>query len=177
VGARLGLRRRGEDRLGQAIALPQAGWQRDAADGAVGAVLLPAGARQVAADHDLDRQHVRPAAEHHPAAQLRPAERTRPAIGRRPEPAVGQVVRVGREQVVGNDAGRLDEPEAREAGQDAALVRDRRREHDVEGGQPVAGDEQEAVLPDREQVADLARADEGVSERHRRGPPARRGGR
>ena len=54
------------------------------------------------------------------------------------------------------------EPEARQAGQHAALVRDRRRQDDVEGAMPVAGDQQQPVVVDRVEVADLAGADERI---------------
>ena len=57
------------------------------------------------------------------------------------------------------------EPEPRQAGQDAALVGDRRRQDDVERAEPVGRDEEQAVVADRVQVADLAGAEEGVGER------------
>ena len=61
---------RREDRLGQPVALAQAGRQRDAAHGARRPVLLPAGAREVAADDAPRSAGPRRAADHHPAAQL-----------------------------------------------------------------------------------------------------------
>ena len=79
------------------------------------------------------------------------------------------------------------EPEPRQAGEHAALVGDRRGQDDVERGQPVRRDEQQPVVVDPVQVADLARAQEqrlacsiGTSLRHgpwARPPRARRAGR
>ena len=71
VVAGLRLRRRREDRFGQAIRLAQAGGQLDAADAAGLLVFLPARARQVAARDALDRQRPRAPAEHRSAAQRR----------------------------------------------------------------------------------------------------------
>ena len=74
-------------------------------------------------------------ADHHPAAQVVGLGRPEPAGIRGSVPS----------RWFGTMAGRLGEPEPRQAGQHAALVRDRRRQHDVEGGDPVRRDEQQAV--------------------------------
>ena len=54
--------------------------------------------------------------------------------------------------MVGHDVTGPAEPEDGQAGQDVALVGDRRRMHDVVGGDPVAGDHEQAVR----QVVELA---------------------
>ena len=48
------------------------------------------------------------------------------------------------------------EPEIRHIGQHPALVGNRRRQHHIEGRQPIGGDDQDLVIPDRIHVADLA---------------------
>ena len=59
-----------EDRLGQLVRLAQPGRQRVAADRPGGAVVLPAGADQVAADDALDRQHPQAPGQHRAAGQV-----------------------------------------------------------------------------------------------------------
>ena len=103
-----------------------------AADRAGREVVLPARAGEVAADDALDRQHLEA-----------------PALGR-------AAVAPQREQVVRHEVARLREPERREPGEHAALVGDLGRQHDVEGRDPVARDEQQAVVVERVQLADLA---------------------
>src|SRR5690606_19524502 len=48
------------------------------------------------------------------------------------------------------------EPEGRDGREHAALVADRLLQHDVEGGQPVGGHQQQLVLPHLVDVSDLA---------------------
>ena len=98
-------------------------------------VLLPARAGEVAADDALDRVHLEPLD---------------------PQRAAGDLVGdVGRDQVVGADVLGLAEPEDRHLGQHRALAGDRRRHHDVVGGDPVGGDHQQ-VVPVLVHVPDLA---------------------
>ena len=68
----LGLRRGREDRRRQPRRLHQARRQRDAAHRAGALVVLPAGAREVAARHAFDGQRVRAPHQHAAAAQARP---------------------------------------------------------------------------------------------------------
>ena len=65
-------------------------------------------------------------------------------------------VRQDSPEMVRDDVGGTSEPERREAGQHASLVGNRRREHDVEGGDAVARDEEQPVLVERVDLADLA---------------------
>ena len=139
------LRRRREDRLGELVRLLQALGQLVPADLAARAVVLPARAGEVAAHDALDRQHLEPAALHRAA-----------------------VVADG-EHVVRDDRREEREPVAGEAGQDAALVRDLGRQDDVEGRDAVGGDEQQALVVDLVDVADLAGRDVGL--RHVAVPP------
>ena len=59
----------------------------------------------------------------------------------------------------GHDPAVLREPEPREAGQHAALVGDLGRQHDVEGRDPVARDEQQALVVEGVDLAHLAAGD------------------
>jgi hypothetical protein len=76
-----------------------------------------------------------------------------------------------RDQVVWDDLSRAREPEAGETGEHAALVRDLGRQHDVEGRDAVAGDEQQALGIELEDLADLAARDVDGRFRHGRVPP------
>ncbi len=60
--------------------------------------------------------------------------------------------------MVGDDVGGQLEPEHRHLVQHLALVRDRRRHHDVIGRDPIGGDHQQVVLP----LIDLANLAGGV---------------
>ena len=135
VVAGLRLRRRREDRLRQSLRLPQPLGQSLAADLAALPIALPARPGEVPADDALDREHLEPS-----------------ALGGAP---VGAKV----EQVVGDDVARPGEPEAGEAREDAALVGDLGRKHDVEHGDSVAGDEEQPVVVEREQLAYLPAGD------------------
>ena len=126
----------------------QAGRQPVPADRARAPVVLPAGAGEVAADDALDRQHLEPPALHRPA-----------------------VVPDG-EQVVRAELARAREPERRQAAEHAALVGDLGRQDDVERRDPVARDEQQAVVVERVELADLSAADVHGGIRHGWVPPS-----
>jgi hypothetical protein len=66
---------------------------------------------------------------------------------------LGQVA-VG--QMVGDLVVELAEPEVGNPGQDLALARDRVGQHHVEGRQAIGGDDQQALVIDGVDVADLA---------------------
>ncbi len=156
VVARLRLRRRREDRLGQLLRLDEPLRQPVPADLAGREVVLPARAGEVAAHDALDRQHVEPPALH----------RAR--------------VRAQLQEVVRHELARPREPERGQAREHAPLVRDVGGQDDVEGRDPVARDEQEALLVECVDLADLSRGDVGRGFRHGRAPPggrARRGAR
>ena len=127
--------------VGQALGLAQAGRQLDARDLAGGLVVLPARAGDVAAHHALDRQHPQLAHGH-----------------RAPADVVGDALG-GRDEVVVDDVPGAPEPEGRQAGEHRALVRDRRRMHDVVRRDPVAGDHQDAVA-EVVHLSDLPAGDE-----------------
>ena len=152
-----GLRGRREDGGGEPVSLAQPGREPDAGDRAGRCVLLPAAPGEVPPDDALDRQDLHAPAEQHPAAQLVGAT----------GPRRWECRRIRRDEMVGHDPGRLGEPEPRQPGEHPALVRDRRRQDDVEGGEPIRGDEQEPVRVHRVQVTDLAGADERPRRRHR----------
>ena len=61
--------------------------------------------------------------------------------------------------MIRDDLPRAGEPEARETGEDAALVGDLGREDDVEGGDPVARDEKQTLLVELVDLAHLAGCD------------------
>src|SRR5215470_10467971 len=66
--------------------------------------------------------------------------------------------------MVRTDSPRAREPERSEAGQHAALVWNGRRQDDIEGGDAVGGNEQQALVVDRVQLPDLAASEvNGVS--------------
>ena len=58
--------------------------------------------------------------------------------------------------MVGNDVGKEVEPEQRNLAQDAALVRNAGGQHIIEGGNAVGGDEQQALVIELVNVADLS---------------------
>ena len=58
----------------------------------------------------------------------------------------GDVVRVGREEVVGRVE--CGEPVERQPGEDAALVGDGVGNHHVEGRDPIRGDDQQSIVVD-----------------------------
>src|SRR5438309_1789496 len=53
------------------------------------------------------------------------------------------------------------EPEERELGENSAFIRDTAREHMVEGGDAIRGDEKKLVFTERVDIANLAARGEG----------------
>ena len=157
VVAEVGLRGRGEDRLGQPAAVDQPGRQRDAADLAGRVVVEQPGPGQVAARDALDGIHREVVAD----------DGTTGDLGRH----------VGADDVVGHQVGELLEPPQRRPGEDLALVGDRRLEHEVEDRQPVARDHQQLAdvraLGQLVEVAHLARVDVAGAGQRRRGRDVR----
>ena len=102
----------------------------------VGPVVLPARAGEVAAHDALDRQHLEP-----------------PALGRAPVAPERRAGGSGRSRRVRANQN-ADRP-----GEHAALVRDLGRQHDVEGRDAVARDEQQPLVVERVELADLAAPD------------------
>ncbi len=120
------LGRRGEDRLLEARAVDETLREADAAHVAVRGILPQSPSGQVGASHTLDGQHLQPSNEDRPTSNLRR--------------------HVGRQHVVGHDLGELLEPPQRELGEDRPFVGDRGLEDEVEGRDPVRGDEEQLVL-------------------------------
>ena len=113
-----------------------------------------------------------------PSSRIRTDSRERPlppaasrGVGTR---ASGR--RRGAEQVVRDDLAGQPEPERRQAGEDAALVGDLGRKDDVEGRDPVGGDEQQPLVVERVQLAHLSAREVDGSVRQGRAPPAVRAG-
>ena len=130
---------------GEALVPREAAGEGDPGHALAVAVVAPRGAGQVAAHDHLDREHLDLADEGGPAQ----AQRDRVAGG---------------QDVVRDEVGASLEPPGGNPGQDLALER-HGREDAVEGGDPVARDEEEALLPS-DDVPDLAPVD---------GPAAGRG--
>ena len=149
-----GLRRRGEDRLRQAVAVDQSGRQRQAAHGTGRSVVEQTGSGEVSPRHGFHRQHAERHADHRPP----------PPRGRDQRIVHGQ-------QVIRNDVGQALEPPRGHRGEDPALVRDRAVEHVIEGGDAVAGHDEQSTVGQPVQIADLAAVHvrRGRRERHRAG--------
>src|SRR5258708_1869912 len=141
----------GEDGFGKAIGFPEAGRQLDAADRAGLLVVLPAGAGEIAAHDALYGEHLRSFDEHAATVELIEIglEFARELGGVRGD----EMVRDGGLEEV--------EPEEGELGEDLALVGYAAAENMVEGGDAVAGDEEELIAGEGVDVADLAAGCEG----------------
>ena len=113
----------------------------------VALVVLPAGARDVAAHDALDRQHLQPLARAARGRAPRPARRRSPTGS-----GWGRSSRVSPNH-------RTERPVST-----LALVGDRRGMDDVVGGDAVGGDHQQ-VVPEVVHLADLALGEEGRSAR------------
>ena len=109
-------------------------------------VVLPAGPRQIAADDDLDREHLEAPALERPAVVAK------------------------REQMVRDELLRPREPERGETGEHAALVRDLGRQDHVEGRDPVGGDEQQALVVEGVELSYLPAGEMDRGLRHGRAP-------
>ena len=146
----LSLGGRGEDRLGQLRGILEAVRQRDAADGSLFLVFLPAGAGEVAADDAFDGERLGFFHDHCAAADL---------LGVVADGLGQRFVGPG-EKMVRDDVAELGKPKVREHRQHFALERDAVGHHDVVGADAVAGDHQEAVA-EIEHFADFAAANLG----------------
>src|SRR5918995_2614015 len=95
------------------------------------AIVLPAGSSEVAADDALDGEHLEALTDHRAAV-------------------VAEI-----EKMVGDEVASASEPEGRQSRQDAPLVRDRCRQHDVERRDAVARDEREGDAVERVELTHL----------------------
>ena len=138
----------GEDGFGEFGGFGEAGGQRESANGAGFLVFLPAAAREVATHDALDGEGLGFLDDHAAAGELRGEGLERGRQG---------IVGAG-EEVVRHEAGEAVEPEEGDLREDFAFARDAVGHDDVEGGEAVAGDEQEAVA-EVEDFADFAGLD------------------
>ncbi len=111
------------------------GGQRDAADHAVLAVVLPAGAGEVAARDAFEVDHFGAPHQHGASLEL---------IAKRVELG-GVIADVGGDEVIGDDGLEQVEPENRERGEHAALVGNGCGEDVVEGRKAVGGDDDQEI--------------------------------
>ena len=147
--AGLGLARRREDRPWQPRRLLEPGRELDAAGLSARLVVAPARTDQVAAYDRLDRQRSEPAYDQRPPLEL---------LGERR--VVDDVADGDVRQVVFDQVGHAPKPEQRDLRQDLALARHRVGQDDVVGRQPVGRDNQQVIVVDAVDVADLATADQ-----------------
>ena len=133
VVADLGLRGRREQRLGKLGSLRQALGQLNAADGAVLVIGLLARTGQIAADDALDRNRLGLLDQHGAACEVVTI------LGK----LLGEIRRVDGNEVVGNDVGKLIEPECRDAVEHLSLKRNLVGENKVERRNAVGGDHQQ----------------------------------
>ncbi len=136
----------GKDRFGQTIGFAKAGRQFDAADGPGLLIVLPSGAREIAADDALNGKHLCPLDEHAAALQLAQIR----AQFRR------EIGRIRGDEMVRDSSLEEIEPEKGELGENLALVGNSAAENMVEGGDSIAGDKEQLVAGKRIDVADLA---------------------
>ena len=129
----LGLRGRREQRLGKLGGLGQTLGQLDAADGAVLVVGLLARTGQIAADDALDRNRLGLLNQHGAASEVVTI------LGK----LLGEIRRVDGDEVIGNDVGKLIEPECRDAVEHLSLKRNLVGENKVERRNAVGGDHQQ----------------------------------
>src|SRR5260370_31071063 len=141
----------GEDGFGKAIGFAEAGRQLDAADRAGLLVVLPSGAGEIAAHDALYGEHLRSFDEH--AATVELIEIGLEFAGKLRGIRGDEMVRDGELEEV--------EPEEGELGEDLSLVGYSATQNMVEGGDAVAGDEEELIAGEAVDVADLAACCEG----------------
>src|SRR5438477_385957 len=148
--ARLGLRGRREDRLGELLRFDERLRKLLAGDRSERLVLSPGGTRDVPARHALDVDAL--AVLHEDGAA---GDRLRVLEGS------GETAKIGGDEVVRHDLLGLAEPEVRELGEHAALIRDRRGQNGVERREPIARDDDQLVAAGLVDIADLTATEEG----------------
>src|SRR3974390_3246828 len=122
-----------KDRFGQLVGFAKTSGKLDAADCAVRLIFLPSGAGEIAARDAFDGKRMRFANDHGASREF-----------------VQMLVEGGGkfgggEDVVRHDVAKKIEPEERELREDAALVGDGSGHDDIEGGEAIGSDEEEAV--------------------------------
>ena len=128
-----GLRGRREQRLGKLGGLGQTLGQLNAADGTVLVIGLLARTGQIAADDALDRNRLGLLDQHGAACEVVTI------LGK----LLGEIRRVDGNEVVGNDVGKLIEPECRDAVEHLSLKRNLVGKNEVERRNAVGGDHQQ----------------------------------
>ena len=148
-----------EERRLQPIRFLHARREPDPAHRARGSIVLPAGTHEIAAHHALDGEGLR----------LHHRHRSPFEVGALAEPGD---VRSRHRDVVRHHVLQEVEPEEGKLGEDAPLVGDRRRKHDVEGADAIRGDDEQAIA-EIVDVADFSAPPEGQLGNpalHQRGP-------
>ncbi|MDZ7639175.1 MAG: hypothetical protein U5J83_13145 [Bryobacterales bacterium] len=128
--------------MASGIALPQTGRERNAADAAVGAVLLPAGAGKITASHALHGEHSSLTHQHAASLDL---------VAVRMQQA-WKIREIRAYQVISDDAGEALKPEHGNLVEDVAFLRNGRGQDAIKGGKPVGGNQQQMVA----EVVDIA---------------------
>ena len=134
---RRGLSRGSKDRLRQLIGLAQSRRKLNSAHAASGFVFFPPGARQIAAHHALDREHLRPPDQHGAAAELVGIFLHFCRIARH----------VSSDNVVGDQVFQEVKPEARNLREHPALMRNAGSQHVIECRDPVSSHKEQMVAP------------------------------
>jgi len=132
----LGFSGRREDRLLQAVGLPEPFRDLDAADLAGGYVFLPARSGEISPDHAFHREDPGLSDEHRPLFQ---DFRERPK-GRR------EIRDLRGDQMVRTDQGGEIEPEFGNLGQDFSFVGNEGRQDVIEGGNAVGRDDEQFIV-------------------------------
>ena len=151
VAAGINFGRRSEDGFGQAVGFAETARQLDSADRAGLLVVLPSGAREIAAHDALYGEHLRPLDEHGAAVELT-------EIGLE---FAGKLPGVCGYEMVRDDGLEEVEPEERELGENLSFVGYSAAQNMVEGGDAVAGDEEELIVGEGVDIRTLPRAVRG----------------
>ena len=137
-----GLASRGEQRPLQPLTLQQFARQLSPADRSSLAIFTPGRTRQVAADHALHGDHLDPLDYYGPSRDR------------------GRHLRT--DQMIRYDVVQFAQPPGAELSKDRSLVRDRRRQHPVEGRHVVGRHHQQLIVSvGRVELAHLPGTDEG----------------
>ena len=152
VVAGFGLGCRAENRRIELAAFDKAALKLFARQRAMLGVFLPRRAREIAADHAFDRKYRGAPAQHRASGEraTMPAQR-----GHFTDDLVG----IGADHVMMDDAFELLEPPRADLGQYRAFHRNGLGHYHVKSADPVGGQEQQAVIADGIDIANLAAPD------------------
>src|ERR1700683_3609218 len=124
----------------------QACGKPNARNRAGGLVFLPGGAGDVAAHHAFDRKHLCALDQHRASTQLVGVFANRGWV----------LVHLGGDQMVGDDVGKIIEPEQGKLAEDVPLLGNAGGQNVVEGGDAIGGDKKQLLVADAIHVAHLA---------------------